>query len=141
MSDTRYAVLCFGILLADTENPASLPLTCNERNVKCLGDESLGEFILRVVHNIIPPTDMSSGYEKLREYTNRAKKEEQKSGLELISTRLLVVRASIRKTEAGEIHELDELIIPRPEWKEMLRVFCEQVGIEFQEPCFFLTIR
>ena len=155
MSNHVYAHLVYGFVVLDDdgENPAeeSPPSWLLKDPTNGEGEEMLLKDIISHLENIQPPTEEYDKnnpevVQKYKDYWEAVGRAEKQSGIVLVDhcrtehpMWVLGIAESHHSEWRGDVARLGQKIEAKPEWRELLKSFCERAGIPFTEPEWLLA--
>ncbi len=156
MPNHVYAHLVYGFVALDDdgENPAeeSPPSwLLKDQSDENSSEEINVQDIVARLENIQPPDESYDEHNeevksKYADYWKRKRDAEKASGIVIVDhcrsehpMWILGVAESHKSEWRGEVGKLGQKIEAKPEWRELLKTFCERAGIPFSEPEWLLA--
>lgn len=155
MSNHVFAHLIYGFVVLDDdgENPAeeSPPAWLLQDPSDESSEEMSFEDLIARVENIQPPAESYDEHNedvksKYADYWKKKRDAEKASGISLVDhcrsehpMWILGIAESHSSEWRGEVARLGQKIEAKPEWRELLKAFCERAGIPFTEPEWLLA--
>ncbi len=149
MSNAVYAHLVYGFVVMNDEGDA--PAENEPPQWLAAGDGDIPKIITRI-ENIIPPVEKYGEgknpevREKYETYWRAIRDATNRSGVRIIDhcssqchMWILGVAESVHSEWRSEVARLGQKIEARPEWRDVLKTFCDRAGIPFTEPEWLLA--